>query len=64
MESRNHAGCEDGLHTTAHRFSTPLTTISTCRRPHLEQTNFSRQSSSHLGGIGLHLMAATLAPHD
>jgi hypothetical protein len=28
----------------AHRL-VPVTTISTCRPPHLEQTNFSRQSS-------------------
>src|SRR5271166_7094061 len=32
-------------HPAAHRL-VPVTTISTCRPPHLEQTNFSRQSST------------------
>jgi hypothetical protein len=50
-----------------------VTTISTLCLPQPEQTNRSRQSStgvfgavssSHLGGIGLDLMLASVAPDD
>jgi hypothetical protein len=56
-----------------YRLSVPVTTISISRLPHLEhapvranraRARFGALPSSHLGGIGLDLMLAFLAPND